>query len=476
MGLFSVNLVIIFFIMNPKEQAIADIAQTCINFGHFTLKSGAESLYYVDLRSLLSCPCAMRNLAIHITNTIGQNIDLSQDYIVCGVPYGGIPIATHVSSIINSPLIMPRKEEKTYGKCKRIEGEFKPGDKIIVIEDVVTTGNSLLETCQILESEGLVVSCIVVVLDRLTNGIQNIQKKGYNVITLFDIKDILNYLYNSFRYPQKSFVKQIINQFSPAQLSAEYYYRTKLSNTQPNTIINQLYQNIINKKSNLVVSVDNTNPSEIWNIMTQIAPYICMVKFHTDTWDIQTIEQFNSLMADIKKLSNEHNFMIMEDKKISDIDKTAVKQLVNGVYSIYKWADMVTIHSFALTPMIKQLGIGLVLVDSMSHFSSLKIMDEQYLEKCHQIISDPSEDNSNVIGFVSQDCVKHNSPHNPRVFMTPGVNLTPSKKNDQQYISLEEAFARKSDLIIVGSDICQSENISAMAELYQKRGWENANL
>lgn len=468
-------MVITIFLMNPKQQAIADIANKCINFGHFKLKSGAESLYYVDLRSMLSCPSAMRNLAIHITDIIGHSINMNDDYTVCGVPYGGIPIATHVSSVINSPLIMPRKEEKTYGKCKRIEGEFTPGDKIIVIEDVVTTGNSLLETCQILESEGLVVSCIVVILDRLTNGIQTIQSKGYNVIALFDIKDILNYLYNSFRYPQKSLVKQIINQFSSKQLTAEYYYRSKLSKTQPNTTISQLYQIIINKKSNLVVSVDNTNPTDIWNIMTQIAPYICMVKFHTDTWDIQNIEQFKSLMIDIKKLGTEHNFMIMEDKKIADIDKTAVKQLVNGAYNIYSWADMVTIHSFALTPSIKKLGIGLVVVDSMSHFSSLSIMDEEYLEKCHKLISNSPDDNSNIIGFVSQDCVKHNSIYNPRIFMTPGVNLTSSQKNDQHYISLEEAFARKSDLIIVGSDICQNENVSSMAELYKTRAWESAN-
>ena len=290
---------------------------------------------------------------------------------------------------------------------------------------------------------------------------------------LFNIKDILECLYHSFRYNAKANIKNIINSICPNRVGSEDYYNYKLSRSQSNTIQRRLYEIILHKKSNLVVAIDNTNLDEIWNIVNHVAPHVCMVKFHINTWDIQSFDKLKSLMNDIKQLSNEHNFMIFEDMKLADIDKTSLKQLTNNTYNIHKWADMVTVHAFALTPMIKQVGIGLVIIDSMSHSTSLNLIDEQYADKCHQMISESNdEENKNIVGFVSQDSVKYNTTNSTYIYMTPGVNLSPSKSHDQNYISIEEAFARKADLIIVGSDICQRDNIKQFAQLYQETAWQ----
>ena len=161
-----------------------------IKFGKFTLKSGIESPFYVDLRPLASNPKILKNLATHLLKILPSN-----DFdLLCGVPYAALPMATAMSLESNIPLIIKRKEAKSYGTKKLIEGIYKKNQNCLLIEDVITSGKSLLETIDEVENEGLKVSDIVVVLDREQGGKELLERKGYRVHSLFTITETVNIL------------------------------------------------------------------------------------------------------------------------------------------------------------------------------------------------------------------------------------------------------------------------------------------
>ena len=113
---------------------------------------------------------------------------------ICGVPYTALPLATLISVDSNVPMLIKRKEAKAYGTKKIIEGNFKQGDNCVIIEDVVTSGSSILETAYILRKEGLKVIEAFVVIDREQNGKQNIENHGIRVKSLYTTTRLLAYL------------------------------------------------------------------------------------------------------------------------------------------------------------------------------------------------------------------------------------------------------------------------------------------
>lgn len=150
------------------------------------LKSGQMSPIYCDVRRVISQPHVLKNLAQNLCDQLQQcTFD-----VVCGVPYGAVPLATAVSLAGDCSMIMQRKEMKEYGTKKLIEGTFKQGDVCVVIEDVVTTGASVLETIHTLESQGLVVRDVLVVVDREQGGVINIHTEGYNVHVVYTLSQI----------------------------------------------------------------------------------------------------------------------------------------------------------------------------------------------------------------------------------------------------------------------------------------------
>lgn len=114
---------------------------------------------------------------------------------ICGVPYTALPIATLMADKHNKPMIMRRKEgSKSYGLKKSIEGEWKPGEKVLIVEDLVTSGLSVFETIEPIKACGLEVTDIVVLINREQGGRQNIESRGLNlhaVVTISQVMDIL---------------------------------------------------------------------------------------------------------------------------------------------------------------------------------------------------------------------------------------------------------------------------------------------
>lgn len=150
----------------PPLARLADrlVEIGAIRLGEFTLKSGQSSPIYLDLRLLASEPRALAQAARAYHELIEQRA-IPFDRLAA-LPYAALPIGTAVSLQSGSPLIYPRKESKEYGTARRIEGTFEPGERALILDDLVSTGGSKVEGAAPLRAAGLEVSDIVVLIDR----------------------------------------------------------------------------------------------------------------------------------------------------------------------------------------------------------------------------------------------------------------------------------------------------------------------
>ena len=294
------------FCIYIMTQSIIDslFKTDCIKTGKFILKNGDVSKYYFDLKNIISTP----SLLCEIGDMVYSNINTDFD-IICGIPYGGLPIASYISTKYNKPMIILRSTKKDYGMQKLIEGKYNKNSRCVLIDDVITSGRSIQEAYDVLKSELKVVQSIVVF------------NRQQNYKCSFNIKCLLN----------------------------------------KNDVIKHKLNNLIYQNKRLVFAPDIIDPIDLLNTVDKIGSFIGICKIHSDIVDY-SILSFDNFKKDLIDLSIKYDFLIMEDRKFVDISS-----VVESQYNKYcNWIDLITVHASVTDETISKLS-GALIVANMSN-------------------------------------------------------------------------------------------------------------
>ncbi|KAG8191815.1 hypothetical protein JTE90_022808 [Oedothorax gibbosus] len=442
--------------------------------GEFRLKSGVDSPIYIDLRGIIAYPSLIRSIAdaVYAKRT---TIDMKSD-IVCGVPYTALPIASLYSVLHNVPMVLKRKEAKDYGTKKIVEGIINKGDNCLILEDIVSSGSSVIETAEVLRNEGLVVTDCIVFLNREQGGQDNLEKAGIRLHSLFTLSEIfdryctMNKVDDELVISIKEYIKG--NKYIPVKKQAtvlkhmSFEDRAKVCH-QP--VAKQLMEIVAKKQSNLCVALDVLKSQELLDLADKLGPFVCMIKTHIDI----LLDFKQEVATELKNLATKHNFLIFEDRKFADIGSTVKAQYNSGLYKISEWADVVTIHGIpgdGIVSALKESSLtdrprACILIAEMS--SSGALTDDSYQKKVLEMAQSHPDF---VIGFVGQ---KRMSEKLDMITFTPGVNINSAGDSlGQQYKSPEMAVENGADVIIVGRGIIGAEDPVEAAKVFMRKAFE----
>jgi len=187
---------------HPQEELILQLFDLgCLIFGEYVQASGATFSYYIDLRKIISNPQVFSQV-IKAYAEIVQTLKFDR---IAGIPYGSLPTATGLALRLNHPMIFPRKEVKAHGSRRLIEGNFEPGETIAVIDDILISGKSIVEGAKKLESAGLIVKDMVVLIDHESGVKKRIKDQGYNAYSVLKISEITETLFDTGRITKSQY-------------------------------------------------------------------------------------------------------------------------------------------------------------------------------------------------------------------------------------------------------------------------------
>jgi len=166
-----------------------------LNFGLFKLTSGKVSPYYIDLRIVPSFPDAFRKICDFYGEAITSQVGLKNFDRIAGVPIAGIPFASQIAYNLRKPFLYVRKGARLHGRQRRVEGILVSGDRVLLIDDLVTTGLTLKKAAKAVIAEGGVVKEAVALLDREEGGKESLAKFGIQLHALLKISEVANTLY-----------------------------------------------------------------------------------------------------------------------------------------------------------------------------------------------------------------------------------------------------------------------------------------
>ncbi len=191
--------------VDVRRLAVELAKNGCFLVGDFKLSSGITSPYYIDLRAVPSFP-GMFELVINAYIEGVSKLGLSFDRIA-GIATAGIPIATTVAYRLKKPFLYVRKEERTHGTKRLIEGVVKPGDTVLLVDDVATSGGNLLKAIDVLRNDGAKVEKAIVLVDREHDAKKNLAKLQVDLFSLTTSSELITQLYLEKMVTEKDYKK-----------------------------------------------------------------------------------------------------------------------------------------------------------------------------------------------------------------------------------------------------------------------------
>lgn len=178
-----------------KEFSTELFKNQIIRFGDFTLASGKKSSYYIDLRLVPSYPVLFRKMIKQLQKEIEDKVGLDKFDAICSVPTGGLAIASALAIETVKPSFYVRNKPKDYGTTKMIEGKYWQDMRCVIIDDVATTGGSVITGIRELKKEKIIIDDVFVIVNRLEGAKENLLKENVHLHHVIDIRQITKSLY-----------------------------------------------------------------------------------------------------------------------------------------------------------------------------------------------------------------------------------------------------------------------------------------
>lgn len=174
--------------MSNQQELAARVVKKALLHGTFTLRSGAVSNVYFDKYRFESDPALLAEIAVEMKGLVPSGVEM-----LAGLEMGGIPVATMLGQSTGMPVVFVRKKAKDYGTCQLAEGGEVKGRKLLIVEDVVTSGGQILLSAAELRALGAEITEVVCVIDRESGGAENLAKEGLKLHSLFKMSELMKH-------------------------------------------------------------------------------------------------------------------------------------------------------------------------------------------------------------------------------------------------------------------------------------------
>ena len=318
-----------------------------LEFGNFTLSDGNKSEYYFNSKKIYS----NKKIFDYVVDTIVEKIKSNyfDNYkFICGVPFGSLPLSTALSLKLNKPILFIRKQKKTYGNKSFIEGDFNIGDTVLLIEDIISTGNNIINTKNILINSGLIPVGFTVLLNKEIGGFEYIINKDFKGLYVYKLSSIIlnlvnNNIIDSFdnnKYEESTMIQQTRFKIKNNIIKENKNYLKK-RDFKFNYIQKIIFSLIEHKKTNLCLDLTHIHSWDKCKKIIEICgKFIILLKI-----DIEVLEDFDNIKLfciEIKSLMKKYNFLTIN---FCNYDFKDINKLFHSYLIYNEWANFITLNT-----------------------------------------------------------------------------------------------------------------------------------